>query len=373
MELDKKITPNLFEGVNINLSGGGIGMLGMHGVIPFEIEVNNLYDKSIKYSVKSHITYSEGTMKLISQVYPDLLHRYGASSDKKCSTTFNKIFKNIVQYMKLFYTNLGLAYFPREDEFVSGKKTTRSRRNSFVEHDPLNEKLYQLFPNPYEYCKTEPQSGTCKLQPFIFRNLSYGIHILQSSETEDFPFTLAGIGSVGGDHNSANLKYWNWSGRHVKQYWVEKLRRNITKLSLKTQEELTIIMNKICDKLIPDDLYIVEREDPFVLLSDILTLLKDGFGFTNINILDLSCNSCTTLQPSLKRAGIDVTTSHPVMREYRAYKNSTTLKQRKKVNEVDFGYLINAVGKAKSNSKMTSSRKKSRVTVGGKKKKRNKF
>jgi len=202
--------------------------------------------------------------------------------------------------------------------------------------------------------------------------------MLQSSETEDFPFTLAGIGSVGGDHNSANLKYWNWSGRHVKQHWMAKLQRNITKLSLQKQQELTIIMNKICDKIIPDDLYIGKRNNSLVVLSDILTLLKDGFGFTNINILDLSCNMCATLLPSLKRAGIDVMTSHPVMREYRAYKNSTTLKQRKKVNDVDFSYLINAVGKANSTNKTLSTRKGSktvksnRMSVGGKRK-RNKF
>jgi hypothetical protein len=76
-----------------------------------------------------------------------------------------------------------------------------------------------------------------------------------------------------------------------------------------------------------------------VLLSEVITLLKKGYGFTNINIIDFSCSTCKTLASNWTRITSDVRGSHPYMKKYRSYKNSSTKDEWNEfLNKLDFEY-----------------------------------
>ena len=383
MTRNPMVDKELLKGVNIALATGGIGLYGLHGVNSSSQTIPSRYDKDNDYLTMMGKTYSENTMYLISKVFPELINRHGMPSGEVCSELFFSIFKDIVNYVKSFYDKIGHEYFPKQDEFVKGEPTKRKRRNSFVIFNKLNEKSYQMFPNPNEYCVEDSKgslksAGNCQLRPIDFRNLSYGIHILQSSDPEDSQYTLAGINhSIHGNHNRANLKYWDVKTNDISDYWtLLSLQRKIRHLTKRMQTRLLDINRRLRDRLMPDSLYNTgNRRNSQVLLSEIITLFKYGYGYTNINILDLSCNSCTRLPSNWERITTDVLGSHPYMKKYRDYKNSSTMKENKIVISPDFYNIVDMIGKAKSTEKKNTTVKRSktvkkgRITIGGKRKK----
>ena len=377
------VDTQLFKGVNIALATGGIGLYGLHGVNSESTTIPSRYDKDKDYLTMMGKTYSENTMYLISKVFPELINRHGMPSGEVCSELFFSIFKDIVNYVKTFYDKTGHEYFPKQDEFVKGEPTKRKRRNSFVIFNKLNEKSYQMFPNPNEYCVEDSKgslksAGNCQLRPIDFRNLSYGIHILQSSDPSDSQYTLAGINHrIHGNHNRANLKYWDVKTNDISDYWtLRSLQRKIRHLTKRMQTRLLDINRRLRDRLIPDSLYNTgNRQNSWVSLSEIITLFKYGYGYTNINILDLSCNSCVKLPSEWERITTDVLGSHSYMKKYRDYRNSATEEEHKSVLSPDFYDIVDKIGKAKSTVKRNTTAKrnktvkKGRITIGGKRKK----
>ena len=99
-------------------------------------------------------------------------------------------------------------------------------------------------------------AGNCELLPKDFRNLSYGIHILQSSDPVDSQYTMAGINHhIHGIHNRTNLKYWDVKTTRIPNYWDMKLRKNIRTLPEEMRMKLLEINSKLQDRLRPDSLY----------------------------------------------------------------------------------------------------------------------
>jgi len=275
--------------------------------------------------------------------------------------------------VKKFFDSIGHKYFPKQGEFVPGG-VIQQRRNSFIKHNSLNEKMFQFFPNPYEYCVNPALRENCTLKDNVFRQLSYGLHILQSSDPIDLPYSLAGISMGYGDYNSSNLNYWKET--RVKDYWREKLVENTQHLIPRISTKLMNIYDRLSVGLNPNELYNEGNEGKLVSLTEIVTLFKVGFGFTSVNIIDFSCNECIGQIPSdVSRAITDEMGSNIYLKKWRQTKNNTTKEKWEKITNPPLQDIIDVVGKAKSDEKPRRRTKSRRKTFGGgkTKKRRRKF
>ena len=372
----KRVDKKLLNNVEISLMGGGIGIYGIMGITKARpIRMYDIHDKNKIYTLKGYRTFNETVLDLISQVFPDLLEKYDiAFLDETCNKEFFKVFSDIVAYVKTFFDSIGHKYFPKQGEFVPDG-VTQQRRNSFIKHNSLNEKMFQFFPNPYEYCVNPALREKCEFKDNVFRQLSYGLHILQSSDPDDFPYSLAGISMGYGDYKSSNLNYWKET--RVKDYWRKKLEKNTQHLIPRISTKLMNIYDRLSVGLNPHGLY-NKNPGKLVSLSEIITLFKIGFGFTSVNILDFSCNECIGKLPSdVSRAITDEMGSNSYLKKWREAKKYFTQEEWKKIDNPSFQDIVNvdAVGKATSDEKPRRRTKTKRLTFGGSKtkKRRRKF
>jgi len=113
----------------------------------------------------------------------------------------------------------------------------------------------------------------------------------------------------------------------------------------------------ISTKLKPNSLYEKGHgTDANILLSDLLSLLKNGLGFTNINILDYSCNECVSPISHLRRSVEDTIISNPHIDEFRKIRTSVRkrpggIKEWNTIKDPTFFKVTDVVGKAKSDSR----------------------
>lgn len=390
-----KINKSIMKGVNISLMGGGSDIYGLGGNInTHHVIIPSIIDNGkTNYTVTGNKARSDMSIDLISQIYPALLDKYYPTGqmEKKCSRSFFRIFKNIISYLKTFYKAVGIHTFPKQGEYgEDGKiitsydeKTIRQRRNSFSIFTSFNEKILYFSPSQYQNCinsNTITKKEDCVLvEPEDNRELSFGISMLQSSNPSDFEYTLAGISKNSRNYKSANLT--NWRHSEVRDYWASKLLENTELFPVWERDHYFALYDRISRPLDPDGIYDDRTNLPSIELSQLIELFKVGMGFSHINIIDYSCNTCKIQLSDLNRSLIDVVGSHPVMKLHRETKNRirTTMKNPEKVimslKNPTIEQITSIVGKkAKStsygktvkNAKKTSTRRKS---LGGKNKK----
>jgi len=368
------ISSNLLDNVHISQMAGGINVNGLFGVVTKPITpILNKYDSNIVYNIASNRASADASFDVIYQTYPYLLERYKLLKGTKCSKIFYSIFEDIVYYIKRFYTDAGYTDFPTRRDYEMYGKDYKKTRESFRIFNSYQEKTFSFVPTPYEFCMTRTKIGCKKLVPERARQLTYGITMLQSSDPDDQPYTLAGISLDGGDYKDAILS--NWKQDIVRDYWRQKIenRRDINRE--KTDEYLRLY-ELISTPLDPEGLYIDNDDDKTsILLSNLLLLLKNGMGFTNINIIDYSCNECESSISSFKRAAIDIKNSVPELEEYRKLRtsvrrNPSGVKEWNSIINPSFSKIVEVVGKAKSDE-MGKRRKTIRIkrkSFGGKRK-----
>jgi hypothetical protein len=383
-----KISRDVMKNVNISLMGGGSDMYGVGGNIsdPY-INIPSI-DKDAdvtNYTVTGNRRRTEMSIDLLSQVYPSLLDKYYPDNEtrmKKCSKPFFSIFKDIITYLKIFYRATRIYRFPKKGEEGFFNK---ERRNPFSIFTSFNEKRLYFYPNSFENCVNSniTKKEDCVLiEPENNREISFGLTILQSSDPSDFNHTLAGISANGENYKTANLS--NWSQNDLRDYWDKKLIENTSTLPDQEREFYLNLYGKLAQPLDPDGTYHDIPETQFIELSQIIKLFKVGMGFTHVNIIDYSCNTCEGDLTNLNRSLIDVIGSHPVMKLHRETKTKirSSMKNPERVitglRNPSTRQIIEIVGeKAKSSSYGKYSKNIRGVTirrksVGGKTKKRNK-
>jgi hypothetical protein len=199
----------------------------------------------------------------------------------------------------------------------------RPRRIPFTNVTAFNEKKLYFEPNPYQNCRgygTITRKEDCVLlEPEERRQLSFGITILQSSDPFDENYTLAGISKKSGEYRNATLT--DWTQDEVRLYWAQNLVLNTALLPQKLIDYYMNIYDIISKPIDPNGIYDDTTKKRYVTLSQVIELFKNGMGFTHVNIIDYSCNSCSTPLSNMKRAVIDVHASHPSMNLYRKIKN----------------------------------------------------
>ena len=328
MDKKLKIDENLMRNVNISLMAGGSDIYGLGGNYRgSHVVVNNIDDGQVKYTIPGDRNRSTMSIDMISRIYPYLLDKYNPIK-KKCSEQYFSMFEEITNYLKQFYTLVGINAFPKQGEYGPNDKgidisMVQQRRNPFSFFTSFNEKKLYFQPNPYQNClnsDTITKREDCVLiEPEEKRELSFGITILQSSEPYDFNYTLAGISENGEDYRNANLT--NWTQDRVRLYWAQNLVLNTALLPKAYTDYYMNIYDIISRPLDPNGIYDDSSKKRYVTLSQVIELFKYGMGFTNVNIIDYSCNSCITPLTHMERALIDVVGSHPSMKLYREIKN----------------------------------------------------
>jgi uncharacterized protein YjbI with pentapeptide repeats len=366
------IGSNLLHNVNMSQMSGGIDVNGLFGYISRPITpIINKYDRSIVYRVSSNRASADASLDVIYQVYPYLLEKYNSLRETKCAETFYSIFKDIVYYIKNFYANAGYTDFPLRDDYELYGENFKKHRESFAIYNSFQEKTFSFVPEPYEYCMTMARNSCSKLAPERTRQLTYGITLLQSSVPEDQPYTLAGLSITGGDYKDAILS--NWKQDVVRNYWRQKIEdRRI--INQEQTDEYLRLYEIISSPLDPEGLYLhPDVNKTRILLSELLELLKMGMGFTNINIIDYSCNECEFPISTLKRGAIDVKNSVPHMKEYRRIRTSVRnrpggLKEWTDITNPPFHKIVRDIGKAASDQQKIRGKSKTikRKSFGGK-------
>lgn len=348
---NKSIDKSLTKNVHISTMGGGVYIDGLGFFINYPIDpIPNKYDRSIMYDIQSNVYSTNASMELIYRAYPYLIkyHKWSGSGD--CSDKFYSIFKDLVYYIKQFHTNIGLSKFPLHDDVKTKNiKDIRKRRESFAIFNSFTEKSFILGPKPYDYCMKKTEDGCQELFPEHKRELDFGITMLQSSDPEDQPYTVAGMSINNGNYKTANLR--DWTQDEVRNYWREKIenRRDINKGST---DEYLDLYEHISTPLDPEGLYTEYSSRREITLSRLLLLFKNGFGFTNINIIDISCNSCKKKISDLKRGVLDVIHSDPQIKEIRDLRDIVNdASEWKRIKSPSFNKIVNVIGKAKSDTR----------------------
>jgi len=328
MDKKIKIDENLMRNVNISLMGGGSDIYGLGGTYyqGSHIIVNNIDNDEIKYTITGDREMTNMSIDMISHIYPYLLDKYN-SIKKKCSEQFY-IFKEITNYLKKFYELVGIPTFPKKGEFgpndmgLRDLSLLRQRRIPFTSVTAFNEKKLYFEPNPYQNCRgygTITRKEDCVLiEPEEKRELSYGITILQSSDPSDENYTLAGISKKGEVYRNATLT--DWTQDQTRLYWAQNLVLNTALLPQHLIDYYMDIYDIISNPIDPDGIYDDDNKR-YVTLSQVIELFKYGMGFTNVNIIDYSCNTCSTPLTHMERTFIDANASHPTMKLYREIKN----------------------------------------------------
>jgi uncharacterized protein YjbI with pentapeptide repeats len=349
------IGDKLLDNVHISQMAGGIGINGLFGVVTKPVKpIINKYDNGIVYNIASNRASADASIDVMYQIYPYLLERYNSLNKTKCSKIFYSIFEDIVYYIKTFYADAGYTDFPTRIDYELYGKDFKKRRESFRVFNSYQEKLFSFVPNPYEFCMTRTKTGCKKLIPERARQLTYGITMLQSSDPEDQSYTLAGISLENGDYKNAILS--NWKQDVVRDYWRQKIENRRSINQEKTDEYLRLY-EVISTPLDPEGLYIdADDSKTSILLSNLLILLKNGMGFTNINIIDYSCNECETNLSPFKRAAIDIKNSVTELKDYRTlrrgFRNRTSgVKEWNSIINPQFSKIIEVIGKAKSDER----------------------
>jgi len=311
---DVKLEKKVSRGVNMAVMGGGINIYGlvvdyMNSVVIQGIhKIDSIYPQ---YTIHGNRTSTDMSFDLISQVYPSLIEKY--NSAQKCRSFFYKIFEDVASYLKLFYGEIGMTGLPKLGEFDPKKNISqyRKRRDFFTIFNSFYEKSFQFSPNPYEYCVDEKNGLNCQLKPIQFRDLNYGITILQSSEPSDLQYTVAG----NNDYEYANLSHYKNS--QTRDYWRQKIVDNLPNMEDWERNYYLSLYDSITRPINPNGLYDDPSDFPRAFLSDVIELFKRGMGFTNINIIDYSCNTCLGDLSDMKRGMYDMLGSHPKMRTRR--------------------------------------------------------
>jgi len=369
---NKSIDPNLMNDVHISEMAGGIDINGLFGTVTNPITpIVNKYDNKIVYNIDSNRISSDASLEIIYKTYPYLLEKYNLLEGAKCAETFYSIFQDIVYYIKEFYTNIGCSHFPKDGDYDLDHPNYRKYRESFTIFDSYQEKIFSFIPEPYEFCMTKTKNGCSKLIPERERQLTYGITMLQSSELDDQPYTLAGMSLVNSGYKNAILSKWRRDTE--RDYWRQKI-ENRRHINGDETDYYLFLYEKISNPLDPEGLYNhPDKNKTSILLSQLLRLLKMGMGFTNINIIDYSCNDCIYKISNFKRAVIDLKNSNSRLKEYR--KLRTTVKNRPSgVKEWDsiinpsFYKIIQDIGKANSEQQKIRGKSKTikRKSFGGK-------
>jgi hypothetical protein len=379
VKMDRAVMKN----VNISLMGGGSAIYGLGGnIIDPYVSIPSIDgNDGSNYTVTGNRRRTEMSIDLISQIYPSLLNKYNEVNDKKCSKQFFSIFKDIVSYLKTFYSATGIYTFPKQGD---DRAYYKERRKPFSIFTTFNEKILYFLPNPYENCvnsEIKKKEDCVLIEPENKRELSFGLSMLQSSDPTDFDYTLAGISVNGGNYKTANLT--NWNQHDVRDYWASKLLENTSTLSNKEQEYYFNLYNIISHPLDPVGTYDERTNVQGIELSQLIKLFKVGMGFTHVNIIDYSCNSCESYLSDLNRSVIDVVGSHPTMKLHREIKTKirSTMKNPERVimslKNPSTQQIIKILGeKAKSTSydkypKGTRGRTIKRKSYGGKIKNKN--
>jgi uncharacterized protein YjbI with pentapeptide repeats len=359
---NKSIEPKLMDNVHISEMAGGIDINGLFGTVTKPITpIVNKYDNKIVYNVDSNRISSDASLEIIYKTYPYLLEKYNLSRETKCDETFYSIFQDIVYYIKEFYSNIGCAHFPKDGEYHLDTTNYKKYRESFSTFVSYQEKTFSFIPGPYEFCITKTKNGCSKLIPERARQLTYGITMLQSSEVEDQPYTMAGMSLVNQDYKNAILS--KWTRDTERDYWRQKI-ENRRYINGDTTDYYLLLYEKISNPLNPEGLYNQpDKNKTSILLSQLLRLLKMGMGFTNINIIDYSCNQCIYKISNFKRAVIDVKNSNLRVNEYR--KLRTTVKNRPSgdkewdnITKPPFYKIVQDIGKANSEQQKIKSKSK---------------
>jgi uncharacterized protein YjbI with pentapeptide repeats len=349
---NKSIDPNLMANVHLSEMAGGIHINGLFGVVTKPIKpVVNKYDDKIIYTIDSNRATADASLDILYKTYPYLLEKYNLLEGAKCAETFYSIFQDIVYYIKGFYTSIGYVHFPKRIDYEFNSKNYRKYRESFSVFDTYQEKSFSFIPEPYEFCMTKTKNGCSKLIPERARQLTYGITMLQSSVSEDQPYTLAGMSLDGSEYKNAILS--NWKRDTERDYWRQKI-ENRRYINGDTTDYYLLLYDKISNPLDPEGLYNQpDNNKTSILLSQLLRLLKIGMGFTNINIIDYSCNECDYEISNFKRAAIDTKNSNLRLKEYR--KLRTTVKNRPdgdnewdNITKPPFYKIVQYIGKANS-------------------------
>ena len=364
---------NLTTNVHISQMAGGIDIVGLFGTVVEPINpIINKYDRSIVYKLSSNRATADASLDIIYQVYPYLLEKYNLLGEEiKCGETFYHIFQDIVYYIKGFYNSIGYGHFPTMVDFKMDSENYKKRRESFAIFNSYQEKTLSFVPNPYEYCMTKTRTGCSKLAPERGRQLTYGITLLQSSVPEDQPYTLAGLSLSGGDYKDAILS--NWKQDDVRNYWRQKIEGRID-IDQEEKDEYLRLYDIISTPLDPKGLYVnPDKDKTTILLSELIGLLKMGMGFTNINIIDYSCNTTGTPLSKLKRAAIDIKNSAHHINEYRRIRTSVRnrpggIKEWVDITNPPFNKIVQDIGKAASDQQKIRGKSKTikRKSFGGK-------
>jgi hypothetical protein len=333
MHKNVKMDRDVMKNVNISLMGGGSAIYGLGGNIndPY-ISIPSIDDDdATNYTITGNRRRSDMSIDLMSRIYPSLLHKYKEVGGKKCSKRFFSMFTDIVTYLRTFYAATGIHTFPKQGD---DRASYKERRKSFSIFTSFNEKTLYFLPNPYENCvnpKITKKEDCVLIEPENKRELSFGLTMLQSSDPMDFDYTLAGISVNGGNYKTANLT--NWNQHDVRDYWAGKLLENTSTLSIREQEYYFNLYNIISLPLDPYGTYDDRLNVQSIELSQLIKLFKIGMGFTHVNIIDYSCNSCKVYLTDLNRSVIDVVGSHPIMKLHREIKTKirSTMKNPEKV------------------------------------------
>jgi hypothetical protein len=328
MDKDLTIDRNLMKNVNISLMGGGSDIYGLGGNYRgSHVVVNNIDDDKIKYTIPGDKQRSGMSIDMISRIYPYLLDKYYPIK-RKCSEQFFSMFEEITNYLKQFYKLVGIHTFPKHGEYGEDGSNVdfsmvKQHRNPFSIFTSFNEKILHFQPNPYQNClesETVTRKENCVLkEPEDTRELSFGITMLQSSNPADFTYTLSGMSVNGKNYKNAILT--DWTQDDVRNHWTQTILVNTALLPKSVTDYYMGIYNIISRPLDPDGMYDDTSNKTGVTLSQVIELFKYGMGFTNVNIIDYSCNSCRSQLTHMKRALVDVVGSHPSMKLYRKIKN----------------------------------------------------
>ena len=133
------------------------------------------------------------SMEYFHSVYHDLSKKLNMTGCEIASDGIDFITENI----PLIYANASIPYFHSHKPEID---ITIQPSESYKLTKPHYNKLFTMYPNPYEYCNkytSDCEGGKCKLLRERQRGCpEYGITVLHSSVPSDNEYTLAGLPMV---------------------------------------------------------------------------------------------------------------------------------------------------------------------------------
>lgn len=244
-------------------------------------------------------------LSYVQKVYTYIYNNPHIDENIKSQVSFDTVINGIPEV----YSNCDVHCFPHSPR----RDITQIQDEPFVSTRPLEDKLYQLHPNPHEECAFKHE---CSMDSDLCEVLDksnqicpyYGIYIVSSSNIEDMPHTLSGERAQDGNELIANLNTDEGHYDGATEFWKNKIIRhwdniiteemtNTTKRRLiREREEILRLYNKmtiLLDPSTPTSHQIIREEElPEIKLSEIISIFCNGMGYDKIVIIDPSCDVC---------------------------------------------------------------------------------